>query len=63
MPHSLRVRLRNLKHKGELSEADVDRIIFALNFVDGICDHPDKCHECDKILTCTYWKEKREKND
>lgn len=21
------------------------------------CEHPDKCHECDKILTCTYYKE------
>lgn len=21
------------------------------------CSHPDKCHECDKILTCTYYKE------
>ena len=23
------------------------------------CDHPDKCHECDKILTCTYYKENK----
>ena len=21
------------------------------------CDHPDKCHECEKILTCTYYKQ------
>ena len=20
------------------------------------CDHPDKCHECEKILTCDYYK-------
>ena len=20
------------------------------------CDNPDKCHECDKILTCNYYK-------
>ena len=26
------------------------------------CDHPDKCHECDKILTCRYWK-KKEQNE
>ena len=32
MPHSLRVRLRNLKHKGELSEDDVNRIITALDY-------------------------------
>lgn len=25
------------------------------------CNHPDKCHECDKILTCRYWKKKEEK--
>ena len=23
------------------------------------CDHPDKCHECDRILTCTYYKENK----
>lgn len=23
------------------------------------CDHPDKCHECEKILTCTYYKENK----
>ena len=22
-----------------------------------LCDHPDKCHECEKILTCTYYKQ------
>lgn len=32
MPHSLRVRLRNLKHKGELTEKDVDRLITALDY-------------------------------
>ena len=21
------------------------------------CDHPDRCHECEKILTCTYYKQ------
>lgn len=21
------------------------------------CTHPDKCHECEKILTCTYYKQ------
>ena len=20
------------------------------------CDHPDKCHECEKIFTCDYYK-------
>jgi len=30
MPHSLKVRLKNLKHQGLLSEKDVDRLISAL---------------------------------
>ena len=31
MPHSLRVRLKNLERKGELRSEDVDRIIRALD--------------------------------
>ena len=30
MPHSLRVRLKNLQRKGELTEKDIDRIFKAL---------------------------------
>lgn len=31
MPHSLRVRLKNLQRKGELTEKDIDRIFKALS--------------------------------
>ena len=31
MPHSLRVRLKNLQRKGELTERDIDRIFKALD--------------------------------
>lgn len=23
------------------------------------CNHPDRCHECNKILTCTYYKQEQ----
>lgn len=32
MPHSLRVRLKNLERKGELEKKDIDRIIEALDY-------------------------------
>lgn len=36
MPHSLRVRLKNLQRKGELTETDIDRIFKALEQVSEI---------------------------
>lgn len=39
MPHSLRVRLKNLEYKGKLEKKDVDRIIEALDYMDNVEKH------------------------
>jgi len=36
MPHSLRVKLKNLQRKGELTDKDIDRIFKALEQQDRI---------------------------
>lgn len=38
MPHSLRVRLKNLNHKGLLTDRELERLINALDTVDHIED-------------------------
>ena len=49
MPHSLRVRLKNLQRKGELTEKDIDRIFKALEKEPcKECEHNDG--ECCRIL-------------
>lgn len=58
MPHSLRVRLKNLQRKGELTEKDIDRIFKALDqepktgrwiIVDDCEKFIAKCSECGRI--------------
>lgn len=38
MPHSLRVRLKNLNYKGLLTDRELDRLVNALDTVDSIED-------------------------
>lgn len=58
MPHSLRVRLRNIERKGELEKRDVDRIIEALDYMDNVEKHN---RELIKFMLLFYSEEVYEK--